>query len=190
MEDTPVLSIIGEKVALGCLCKEHIPLYQRWMNNYETGITYFRGDLRLDTREQFEERYQNMSKDVYFTLYERASLRPIGLSNLWHIDHYNRTADFGIIIGDKADRGKGYGTEATRLTLDAGFTGLGLHNILLDVFSYNHAGIGAYTRAGFKVIGRRREAKRLAGKAYDLIYMDCLATEFQGSVLQRLLPAE
>ena len=30
------------------------------------------------------------------------------------------------------------------------------------------------------VIGRRREAYRLGGKAYDRVYMECLATEFQG----------
>jgi diamine N-acetyltransferase len=71
--------------------------------------------------------------------------------------------------------------------LDYGFAALGLHNILLHVYSYNERGIRAYTRAGFREIGRRREALRLAGQAHDIVYMDCLATEFQSPVLRRLL---
>lgn len=66
--------------------------------------------------------------------------------------------------------------------------GLGLHNLMLTVFSHNPRGIRAFTRAGFREIGRRREAKRVAGRAYDVVYMDCLATEFTGSVLRGLLP--
>lgn len=39
-----------------------------------------------------------------------------------------------------------------------------------------------------KEIGRRREAHRIGGQAYDVIYMDCLATEFMSPVLHTLLP--
>jgi diamine N-acetyltransferase len=55
-------------------------------------------------------------------------------------------------------------------------------------FSYNERAIRAYTRAGFQVGGRHREAKRLGNQAFDVIYMDCLATDFQSSVVKDLLP--
>ena len=71
--------------------------------------------------------------------------------------------------------------------LDYGFNGLGLHNIMLTAFSFNERGLRAYTRAGFREIGRRREAFRLSGDAYDVVYMDCLATEFESPVLRRVL---
>jgi len=58
---------------------------------------------------------------------------------------------------------------------------------MLTVSPYNERGIRAYTRAGFREFGRRREAWRLGGRAYDVVYMDCLATEFQSPVLHRLL---
>jgi RimJ/RimL family protein N-acetyltransferase len=92
------------------------------------------------------------------------------------------------LVGEKDCWNKGYGTETTTLMLDYGFTALGLHNIMLRVFSYNERARRAYLRAGFKEIGRRREARRLAGRAYDVVYMDCLATEFEGSTLKHLLP--
>ena len=78
--------------------------------------------------------------------------------------------------------GKGYGTEATRLVLDYAFSGLGLHNVMLNVFASNERAIRAYTRAGFREIGRRRQAHRIAGDPEDIVLMDCLATEFEGPI--------
>jgi RimJ/RimL family protein N-acetyltransferase len=125
---------------------------------------------------------------VGFAVYEQATARPIGYSMLLHINHFDRLADFDIILGAKDCWGRGYGTETTRLTLDYGFTILGLHNIMLTVRSYNERGIRAYTRAGFRPMGRRREARRVGGHAYDLIYMDCLATDFHSPTLHHLFP--
>jgi RimJ/RimL family protein N-acetyltransferase len=97
------------------------------------------------------------------------------------VDHYNRTATFGILIGEKDCWGKGYGTEATRLVLDYAFTGLGLHNVMLNVFANNERAIRAYRRAGFREIGRRRQAHRTGGDLEDVVFMDCLATDLQVS---------
>ena len=63
--------------------------------------------------------------------------------------------------------------------LDYGFTTLGLHNVMLIVDSENRWAIRAYLRAGFKDIGRRREARRTGEQRSDDIYMDCLATDFR-----------
>ena len=61
------------------------------------------------------------------------------------------------------------------------FGPLGLHNVTLSVHADNERAIRAYTRAGFQVVGRRREVVRRAGTCLDLILMDCLAQEFQGT---------
>lgn len=92
------------------------------------------------------------------------------------------------MIGEKECWGKGYGTEVTALMLEYGFTALSLHNIMLTAYSFHERGIRAYRRAGYREIGRRREALQLGGKAYDQIYMDCIASEFHGAALSRFLP--
>jgi RimJ/RimL family protein N-acetyltransferase len=186
----PILNIIGAKVALGPPRRDLLPVYLTWINDFEVTRTVAIG-MRPTTWEAEEAWYERISKsthDAFFTIYERSSGRPIGGTGLHNIDHYNRTAEFGIMIGEKDCWGKGYGTEVTTLMLDFGFIALGLHNILLRVYSFNERGIRAYRRAGFRVMGRRREAHRIAGRPYDEIYMDCLATEFQSPVLHQLLP--
>src|SRR5207249_3258752 len=139
--------------------------------------------------EDEEEWYGGLAKAndvVTFTIYERSTLEPIGNTDLRNIHPVNRTAEFGLMIGEKERWGRGYGTEVARLMLDYGFNCLGLHNIMLRVFSNNERGIRAYSRAGFKEIGRRREARLIGRKTYDEIYMDCLATEFESPVLVKI----
>jgi RimJ/RimL family protein N-acetyltransferase len=120
----------------------------------------------------------------------REGFRPIGIASLYAIHQGNRTATFGILIGEQDCWGRGYGTEATRLMLDYGFNVLGLNNIMLSVRSWNERGIRAYLRAGFKEIGHRREAIRVGSHAYDEVLMDCVASEFHKSVLTPLMPEE
>ncbi len=192
-QQSPILNVIGDKVALGPHRRDLLPLYQRWINDFEVlrGLAL---PIRPMTLEGEQAWYDHVAKPgdnlVSFLVYERATLRPIGTTALAEIDHAQGTAVFGILIGEKECWGKGYGTETTRLMLDYGFTVLGLHNILLTVYSYNQRAIRAYQRAGFKEIGRRREARRLGGRFYDVVYMDCLGSEFEGSILRSLLPTE
>jgi RimJ/RimL family protein N-acetyltransferase len=182
--EQPIITIAGEKVAFGPLRRDLLPLYDRWFNDSEVGLHYF-AQVRPHTREEREAWYERLAKGepntAQFLIYERATLRPIGKTHLDEIDHFNRTAAFGIIIGEKDCWGKGYGTETTRLMLDYGFTLLGLHNIMLTVDAHNERATRAYRRAGFREIGRRREARRRGNRVDDEIYMDCLATEFGGS---------
>jgi RimJ/RimL family protein N-acetyltransferase len=189
-QEEPILNIIGEKVALGPVRRDCLPLYLKWINDVNVART-LNGDVTPVTLEARQDSYERWSKSdgtsQNFNVYERATLRPIGMTWLLNIDLLHQTAGFGIVIGEKDCWGKGYGTEATTLTLDYAFIGLGLHNVMLTVSPYNERGIRAYTRAGFREFGRRREAWRLGGRAYDVVYMDCLATEFQSPVLHRLL---
>lgn len=188
----PIINIVGEKVALGPRRRDLLSLYLKWMNDFEVtrGIAAPSRPMTLEAEEAWYQRVSaNQSgDDVGFTVYERSTMRAIGNTGLHRIDHANRTAEFGIVIGEKDCWGKGYGTEVTRLMLDYGFTVLGLHHIMLRVFDFNERAIRAYTRAGFQIAGRLRQAHRIGGRTYDIVLMDCLATEFQSPVLHRLLP--
>jgi diamine N-acetyltransferase len=190
-DNGPILNIVGEKVALGPHRRDFIPLYHRWINDFE--VTRTMGMLlRPTTWEAEEDWYDRVSHGDrpggHFTIYERATLRPIGTTSIFDVDQNHRTGEFGIMIGAKDCWNRGYGTETARLMLDYAFTALGLHNVLLRVYSFNARGIRAYTKAGFKICGRRREAFRFGGRPYDVISMECLATEFDSPVLRQLLP--
>lgn len=183
----PVLCLAGERTALGPLRHDLAPLYHAWHNAVETTRTYaLPTPITLEQQEALVATLSTSPDRAFFTIYESAGWQPIGMSYLTDIDHRHRRAEFGILIGEPAWRGQGLGTEATLLTLDFAFSVLGLHNVLLTVYAYNLAGQHAYARAGFRECGRRRECHWMAGKLWDEISMDCLATEFTSPVLGQI----
>jgi diamine N-acetyltransferase len=181
--DTATIVLRGERIGLGPLDRSMVQLLERWANDPVTveleGETFqpLAGDRIVDLWEPL------LAGDregwAGFAIWLLAEERVIGIANLrdWLTPH--RTAEFGITIGGPADRGKGYGTEATRLVLQWAFDELGIHNVWLDTSSGNPAAIRAYEKAGFREIGRIREARRSGPYCHDLVLMDCLATEFQ-----------
>ncbi len=183
----PVVNIEGDLVALGPYCRDLIPRYQRWVSDFAT-LRTLGLPPRPMTLEQETAWYdgQTAAGEAGFTIYERATWRPVGNTGLHGIDHRNRTATFGILIGEVDARGKGYGTEAARLMLDYAFTALGLHSVMLTCYEFNRAGRRAYAKAGYKEFGRRRQCRWMGGRLWDEIYMDCLATEFESPVLGRI----
>lgn len=189
--DAPIINMRGEKVGLGPLTRAVVPLVSKWENDFAVDV--WSGDaFEPRTLEQAEADYERHAKgeprgSFGFVIYELTTMRLIGMSDIRHIDYVRRTAEMGIAIGEPDCWGKGYGTEAVILMLDFAFNGLNLHNMMLDTSSYNERALGAYRRAGFREIGRRREAKRIAGHVYDEVFMDCLATEFK-SPLPPVIP--
>lgn len=183
-----IINFAGEKVALGPLRQDLVPLYHQWNNDF--AVNYTTRSMRPVTLEEEMEAFVHFSKEkgmVFFTIYEKTTLQPIGFTYL--SDIVDEKAEFGIVIGERAFQGKGCGTETTKLMLDYGFNILNLHNIMLKAFAYNEAGLRAYRKAGFQEMGRRREVKKINGERYDMIYMDCLATEFDSPVLKSFLGA-
>ncbi len=89
-----------------------------------------------------------------------------------------RRASFGILIGDKAAWGKGYGSEATRLMLRHAFETLNLNRVWLHVYEYNQRGIRAYEKVGFRREGVLRQDTFRDGRYWDTIAMAVLREEW------------
>ena len=190
MDEQPGFVVEGARIALGPLRMDLVATYQRWENDLE--VANANGRVIPVTLEAERERIAGRSgkpECCDFTVYDRADQAPIGWSSLFHIDHRNGSAQFGIDLGER--RGQGLGTEATRLTLDWGFSVLGLHNIMLAVAAWNERAIRVYTKVGFRELGRRRGAGLTMGRRHDGVFMDLLASEFLqagGSVLAGRAP--
>ena len=189
--ERPIVNLVGDKVALGPFTHDAFSLHVRWVNDWDAQVTLASSPLgprTPETEAAWWERVTRGERDRGFVIYEREHLAPIGTVSLTGIDYHNRRAGLGILVGERDYRGKGYGTEALRLILDYGFNGLGLHNISLWTVSYNRAAIRAYEKVGFRAVGRTREAHWRSGKAFDIVHMDILAREFDGTALAGFLP--
>jgi RimJ/RimL family protein N-acetyltransferase len=170
--------IAGKKCYLSPIDMNDAEKFTGWLNDPEVTINLDNLSRSL-TLEEEKEFLQSISKsnNMIFGIIDNSTDKIIGTCGLHGVNYIDGTAEFGIFIGDKDSWGKGFGMEATRLIIDYGFSVLNLHNIYLRVFEFNKRAIRVYEKCGFKVIGKRREAKRIAGKRYSVIFMDILANE-------------
>ncbi|MEU9288484.1 GNAT family protein [Streptomyces sp. NPDC048275] len=89
----------------------------------------------------------------------------------------DRSCTFRTLIGPRG-RGKGIGTEATRLIVGHGFERLGLHRISLEAYTHNHRARRVYEKVGFVEVGVRRQAQLRDGVWVDETLMAILADEW------------
>ncbi len=176
------LLLVGRRAALGPLRSDLVGLYARWWNDPEVR----RGLASIDiwTHEATERWVAEAGaasarahpEAAHFTIYAQPDTVPVGTVALMKIDHHNRRADLGILIGER--RGEGIGTAAARLTLEWAFEVIGLENVLLAVLPSNQAGIRAYEKAGFVEEGRHRDAVWHDGRWYDEVMTSVLDHEW------------
>jgi RimJ/RimL family protein N-acetyltransferase len=110
---------------------------------------------------------------------DSSSRRCVGeaVLNEWDLD--NHGCNFRIALGP-AGRGRGLGTEATRMIVGYGFEHLGLHRVSLEVYAFNPRAQHVYEKAGFRAEGVLRESLRYGDQWIDATVMSILADEWAG----------
>jgi len=180
--------LIGEKCYLSPISIDDAQQYAEWLNDMEVSKNLVMSSRQI-TLEREKEILSNMSKNQsqIFGIIDKSSDKLIGNCSLFNIDHMNGKAGFGIFIGDTSYWDRGFGTEAAKLILDYGFNILNLHNIWLEVYSYNKRAIRSYEKAGFKMVGKRRETKMINNQRFDEVYMDILGSEFESVYIKKVM---
>jgi len=154
----------------------------RWINDRE--VTRFL-QMRYQMSGLAEEAWMRdlTSKPIS---YERAFFAietkdgvHIGNTNLFNASPENRSAELGIMIGEKEYWSRGFGTDALTTLARFGFDEMNLNRIQLTVYSFNERAQAAYRKAGFVEEGRLRQAMYRQGVYHDILVMGLLRDEFE-----------
>jgi len=194
--------IIGERIRFRGVERGDIPKFVDWLNDPEVrhGILIHNPISQADEENWFEGMLKRPPDEHVFGIEVHLEDEGTGLPSVkagestqaasvekWRligtyafndIDWHNRSAEFGIMIGEKSYWNRGYGTEAVRLLARHGFNTLNLNRIFLHVFGNNPRAIHAYEKAGFIHEGRERQAQYMNGKYIDVLVMSLLKEEF------------
>jgi RimJ/RimL family protein N-acetyltransferase len=177
--------ISGPRVRLRRPEREDLPLFMAWLNDPEvrTGLSMYLPIGMAEEEKWFEtmiERPQD-ERVLAIEIPHGESWRPIGSTSLFSFDYRIRSAEFGILIGDKTVWDQGYGTEVTRLMMDHAFGTLNLNRLQLRVNANNLRARRAYEKAGYTFEGTMREAVFDDGVYSDLDLMSVLRTEWEAA---------
>lgn len=175
--------LYGERVRLRGVEKSDLDLFVRWLNDPDVvaGLSLYRPLSSEEEARWFNQMLERPIDERPLTIEVRqdgGGWLPIGNLGLFDISWRNRSAEFGILIGEKAYWDKGYGSEALQLLLGHAFNMLNLHRVFLRVFANNPRAIRAYEKLGFVLEGRLREAEYRAGEYVDVLLMSILQSEW------------
>jgi RimJ/RimL family protein N-acetyltransferase len=90
----------------------------------------------------------------------------------------NKSCNFRILLVEDRNRGRGLGTEATRLILAHAFETAGLHRVELSVYAFNPRARRVYDKVGFVYEGTMRDALLWDGEWIDADTMSILDREW------------
>ncbi len=166
--------IEGERLYLSPMNPDDYLLYTKWFNDRDVvqNLGAYSQNFSIPAEKEALEHMAKSGHNYAIVLVEGDKL--IGNISLMKINEVYRSAELGIFIGDKQNRGRGYGTEAIKLLVEYGFNSLNLHNIMLTLDSENIGGYKCYLKAGFTEFGRRHSCRYIDGSYHDTIYMEII----------------
>jgi spore coat polysaccharide biosynthesis protein SpsF len=164
--------IVGERVLLRPLDERDTDDVLRWRAEPGTLERLF-GEVppTRDEHQAWLARMRAQGDRQEFVIVDRDADRAVGTIGLSHIDRRYRRAEYGVLIGEPAARGRGIAREASRLLLDHAFGSLGLHRVYLHVFPDNEPALRLYRRLGFRLEGRLRDHVWKGGRFRDVVVM-------------------
>jgi len=175
-------SLIGERVFLRPFSRDDLPYIQKWSNDAE--LRKLIGEVapmsRADTEKWFRELLADEDR-VWFAIVLKKDDRVIGEAGLLRMFKPWRSTDMTIIIGEKDEWGKGYGTEVGHLLLHYAFNQLGFHRISIGVVGFNKRALRFWESLGFKKEGVERDDYFYDNAYSDGIMMSILENEFRKS---------
>ena len=180
--------IEGNKVYIRQLESGDEELLHRWRNNsqgnlycgFKYGFLMSRESFRLQVEAEIENEEVFPTKKM-FIICKKEDLTPIGEISYRNWDKRNRSAEFGIEIGEIEERSKGYGFDALNNFIEFMFNFLNLNRIELTTLADNKKSKSLYEKLGFKEIGIMREASfdSRKGNYSDVLYMDLLRKDWE-----------
>lgn len=128
-----------------------------WENNPENWeISNTEKQFSLQEIEEFVNQPQdiNLTQQIRFIICINETNTPIGCIDLFEYE-LEKSVGVGILITEKADRNKGYATEALKLLIDYCRNELRVAHIFCNIFINNKPSIRLFESCGFKFVEER-----------------------------------
>ncbi len=162
----------GKSVALDSFVDSDRPKLYEWINSPD--LVRLSAPFRPIHAPAHADWFADLARDrsrVVFAIRTLPRRRLIGVVQLVGIDQVHRCAEMIIRIGERSEQGRGRGGEALRLLLDHAWRDLNLHRVEARAFATNKRAIASYTKVGFAIEGRLREAAFIDRAWTDVIIL-------------------
>ena len=145
--------------------------YLSWLNDPKI-YKYLEseGNYKMDALKEYIQ--EAVSNNLFFwAIFLKNSGKHIGNIKIDPINFRHKRGEYGILIGDKSEWGKGFAKEASELVINFCFKQLNLRKITLGVVESNIAAVFLYKKMGFEIEGFYKEHGTYANRVENVLRM-------------------
>ena len=162
----------AERILLRPITAADTPLIVKWRNTESVRRNFiFRGPFTEEVHTRWMQTKVASGQVLQYIIVDRESGESVGSVYFRDVDRNNRSAEYGIFIGEESARGKGLGSEVARIFTEFGFSELKLHRISLRLLADNVRAEKSYANGGFCREGLFRDMVLLHGEYRDVLFM-------------------
>ena len=166
------IDLESERLIYKRVSAEHVSSeYVNWINDSEVNMYLeTRGNYTLDLLKAYVE--EQFNKEIYFwAIHLKDSKKHIGNIKIDPIDKDANSGEYGILMGDKTNWGKGYAKEASFRIIKYCFEELKLSKITLGVIEDNINAVMLYKKMGFAIDEVKTEVGTYNNKTSNALRM-------------------
>lgn len=177
------MEIHGEKIILKLIKSEEKKEFRQLVTN-SYGSKFWYGD---EGDKRTEKEFFKYWHDGFFTQNDLSSGKcfwiivkdiKIGAINYNKIDKDDKKVELDILIGDKENYGKGYGSDSIKTLAYYLFKSFDINKIWVEVRAFNTASIKVFEKVGFKQEGLLKEENYFNNQFIDCIRLGLLKNDF------------
>lgn len=147
------------------------PEYIQALNNQQIiGLTESRyRSWNFEEVKDYVKQKGDTPDSMLIGIFIKDSKRHIGNIRLHSFSHYNKRVEVGIMIWDKKEWGKDYGTEAMTALVDYVFKELKMHKVCAEYYSINKGSEKMFKKLSFSIEGVFKDHFFVNGQYIDAV---------------------
>ena len=154
----------GNFVQLRAPEPEDLECLYKWEN--DTDIWQVSNTIAPFSRFVLKQYIESAHLDIYETRQVRFMIdlsnnidpaKTIGTIDLFDFDPYHNRAGIGILIGDNAERGKGFANDTLQTLIRYAFDVLKLHQLYCNISTENQQSLSLFKNNGFVIVGEKKD---------------------------------
>ena len=165
------MNITGKDITLRALEPEDLEVLYKWEN--DTSIWHLSNTLAPFSRYILKQYIESSHQDIYQLrqlrlIIEKNDVKtPIGAIDLFDFDPNHLRAGIGVLIGEKSERNKGYGSVALDLLIEYSFNTLHLKQLFCNILEDNKASVNLFLSKGFEITANKKSWIRIGDDFYN-----------------------
>ncbi|QQS52000.1 MAG: GNAT family N-acetyltransferase [Bacteroidota bacterium] len=151
------------QIILRALEPEDIEYLYRWENDPQTWKVS--NTISPFSRSVLNRYIENAHLDIFQTrqlrlmidVKEDSLTKTVGAIDLFDFEPLHLRVGAGILIGEAAERGKGYAQESLKKLCEYAFEVMQLHQVYCNIMANNEASLKLFQQLGFEQTGNKKE---------------------------------